>query len=394
MTDLYMSAEAAALELGVSVTTLYAYVGRKQIRSRKVEGTRQRHYWRADIERIKRGDKTAVGDGEIVGRDSDITLVTPDGPFYRGHSAIELSDSFSLEQTAALLWGVDQDAIFSQPPSQPPPELSQLSGLLAGASSTDRAIALLPFFEHANPRAFDLSALGMARSGADVMRWYAALLCDLERPAADPLHEQVAASVGGGEPVAGLVRRALVLSADHAFGAGTYAVRAVASTGVSPYRSVLAGFAIVRGRRNTLGRLEGIARLLDEIATNPDPKSVILRRLQDGEEVPGFASPPPYTSLGDPRALCLLDSLRSVYGDHPTYVRVTAALGAADEVLGMKPSFALVNTLFSQLCGLKRGKILYVLGRCAGWVAHSIEQYHARGAADPTANYKGSLPPV
>jgi citrate synthase len=53
--ELYLSAEEAAGLLGVNLPTLYAYVGRKNIRSLKVEGSRKRRYWAADIQRLVKG---------------------------------------------------------------------------------------------------------------------------------------------------------------------------------------------------------------------------------------------------------------------------------------------------------------------------------------------------
>ena len=50
----YLSAAEAAERLGVNLQTLYVYVSRKGIRSRPVPGTRQKQYWREDIERIRR----------------------------------------------------------------------------------------------------------------------------------------------------------------------------------------------------------------------------------------------------------------------------------------------------------------------------------------------------
>ncbi len=55
--ELYLSAEEAASLLGVNLTTLYAYVGRKNIRSMKVEGSRKRRYWAADIHRLVKGNR-------------------------------------------------------------------------------------------------------------------------------------------------------------------------------------------------------------------------------------------------------------------------------------------------------------------------------------------------
>jgi citrate synthase len=41
----FVNAKAAADALGVTVTTLYAYVGRKQIRTQRIPGSKQRGYW-------------------------------------------------------------------------------------------------------------------------------------------------------------------------------------------------------------------------------------------------------------------------------------------------------------------------------------------------------------
>jgi len=42
--------------LGVSIPTLYAYVSRGLIRSQGVPGSRNRRYWKVDIERLRQAD--------------------------------------------------------------------------------------------------------------------------------------------------------------------------------------------------------------------------------------------------------------------------------------------------------------------------------------------------
>jgi citrate synthase len=88
----------------VSVTTLYVYVGRKGLRSQPVPGSRERRYWKPDILRLKRGERAAqqqsAGD---LRRESALTLITERGPFYRGQSALDLAETASLEEVAALL---------------------------------------------------------------------------------------------------------------------------------------------------------------------------------------------------------------------------------------------------------------------------------------------------
>lgn len=393
MTDqLYITAEDAAARLGVTVTTLYAYVGRKNIRSQKVPGSRQRRYWLPDVERAaKGGSRGASAPG--LSTTTDITLLTPDGPYYRGQSVLDLADHATLEQVASLLWEVDEAEAFNGRTAATPRLWTRLRQDLAQETTTDTAIAMLPLLEHSNPRAYDLSRLGMARSGAEIMRCYAAILTEQPEPQAAPLHQQIASAFGETPEAADLIRRLLVLSADHGFGAGTHAVRAVASTGVSPYRSILAGLAIVTGRRSLFGRTDGISRLIAELVESADPKAVVIRRLHEGEEIPGFRSPAPYVN-GDPRAANLLRAFESFRGDDVGFQRVKAALEVMEEAFGASPGFAFVNTLVGRALGLRRTHVLYVLGRCAGWTAHAIEQYEAGEVERPQSIYLGSLPPT
>lgn len=390
--NLYINAEEAAAELGVSITTLYTYISRRGIRSQQVPGTKKRLYWRSDIDRIKAGKGQAPVSPILIGQqDTELTLLTPDGPYYRGHSAIELSETYTLEETAALLWGVSPASVFGDTPAIAPADLRELYKVFSAVSLADKAIGILPSIERANPRAYDLSHEGMCRTGVDLMRWYAAFFTDRAGTSSEPLHIQAAARCNGGDDVADLIRRILVVSADHGFGAGTFAVRAVASSGVTPYRSVLAGFAVSPGRRNVLGGMGGIIRLFAELANDPQPEAVIARRMQEGEDLPGFRIPRPYVH-GDPRVRIILKHLQNIRGDHPTVVKALAAFNYAEAELGKYPGFGMVNELVAQVIGLPSREYLFPLGRCAGWVAHSIERYQASDVDPPEANYRGALP--
>lgn len=390
--ELYISAEEAAAELGVAVSTLYAYVGRKKIRSKKVPGERHRRYWRPDIERVKK--KPAGGVASLPGaHQTQISLLTPAGHYYRGVSALQLAETHTLEQTAALLWEIDPGQAFGSRALRSIPAFRTIAyEVMADSPTPDKAIALFPLLELANPQAFDLSHGGLCRTGADILRWYAALLTGADEAGAEPLHLQVAASAGLGGDETDLLRRLLVLSADHGFAAGTAAVRAVASTGVSPYRSVISGLSIVTGRRSRSGRLEGIGRFLAELLNTSDPaRSVIVQRLRDGENVPGFDAPEMYPH-GDPRAQALLEVMRTIYKRDAGFRKVLDAVAIVQEINGGQPSFALVHGVISKQFGLKSTQVLYVLGRCAGWIAHAIEQYRAGEAPRAPEDYIGTLP--
>src|SRR5712664_2799871 len=109
----FLSAEEAAQLLGVSIDTLYAYVSRKSLRSQQIPGSRAHQYWKADIERIRTRATSRKPAADEPQQESEITLISERGPYYRGRSAVELADSASLESVAALLWEVGAEEVFS-----------------------------------------------------------------------------------------------------------------------------------------------------------------------------------------------------------------------------------------------------------------------------------------
>jgi citrate synthase len=389
--DLYVSAEAAAEILGVNLPTLYAYVSRKKIRSQSVPGTRRNRYWRADIERIAGGGEAPVAERPGgLRRETDITLITEQGPHYRGESAVRLSETRSVEDVAALLWQADRSRVFTRALPNAPAQLPEMLQLLSGTSAADRATALFPFIEIANPRAYDLTRDGMCQTGVDVIRWLAAFLIKAHSPSSDPLHVSVARGLGASEDMADLIRRVMVLSADHGFEPGTYAVRAVASTGVTPYRSVLTGLSVSMGRRTKIGRHEGLARLLNEVANSREPQDPVIRRMREGEEILGFGSD--LYKNGDPRARAVLQRMNEILGDDADFGKLRRAIAVVRDAKGLEPDFALTNVYLARRLGMDGKDSLFILGRAVGWIAHSIEQYEVGGVIREPAMYTGTLP--
>jgi len=389
--DLYVSAETAAQMLGVNLSTLYAYVGRKRIRSQPVPGSRRNRYWRADIERVAGGGVAPAPERPRgLRRETDITLITELGPHYRGQNAVQLSETRSIEEVAALLWQAERSALFTGALPNAPAQLPEMLRLFSGASSADRATALFPFIEVANPRAYDLSRDGMCQTGVDVLRWLAAFLVKARAPSSDPLHVTVARGLGASDDMADLIRRVMVLSADHGFEPGTYAVRAVASTGVTPYRSVLTGLSVSMGRRTKIGRHEGLARLLNEVANAQDPQDPVVRRMREGEEILGFGSD--LYKNGDPRARAVLRRLNEILADDTDYRKLQRAIAVVYDAKGLEPDFALTNVYLGRRLGLDSKDSLFILGRAVGWIAHSIEQYEVGGVIREPAMYTGPLP--
>lgn len=396
----FLTAEEAANILGVSLATLYAYVSRKGLRSRQIPGSRARQYWRADIERIaSRAKPVSPVAGELQ-RESEITLMSESGPYYRGSSAIALSETATLEQVAALLWEIDEQDIATSPAPRGDRNFADRDAALGGGSGVDRAIAHFSFLEQANPRSFDLSPAGMAKSGIDIIRWLTAILLRHDKPSPDPIHQQFGKALKLPAELTDLVRRILILSADHGLEQSTFAVRAVASTGVTPWRAVATGLAVTAGRRSRFGYSDAIRRFLGDILSADNPEEPIIRRLREGETLPGFASAV-YTQ-GDPRARAVLDCCDAIFARDPAYERFRHALRMALELQDLKPAFVLAIGF----AGVKLGLLdlgsaglpvrpelpPFLVGRAVGWVAHAIEQYKIGEAERKELIYRGRLP--
>jgi citrate synthase len=386
----FVSAKEAADALGVTVPTLYAYVGRKGIRTQRVPGTRQAHYWWPDVSRVRHGEKRVPSARDGVAHKTSVTLMTQRGPYYRGRNAIELAETLSLESVASLLWNVEEADAFSARDFASPKEFAVFRRALRHTSAVDRAMALFPFLEHSNPKAFDLSRAGMARTGAELLRWYACLLADATRPDFRLIHETLGRSWKLGGELTDLVRSMLVLAADHGFEAGTYAVRACAAAGVTPYRSVLAGLAVVTGRRSNFGRAQSVLRFINEIRADADPRKVIVQRLKDGEKLPGFGSS--YYKVGDPRARFLMQRYDAMFGDQKEFRKLQKTVQAVREICDLEPDFIFANIYGYQRLGLDSRQSLFPLGRSAGWIAHAIEQFESGEAPRLSETYTGRLP--
>jgi citrate synthase len=357
--------------LGVSVTTLYAYVSRKGIRSQAIPRERARRYWRADIERLREsgGEKIKALNGTPP--TSQVTLVTKSGRFYRGHDSIELSMRATFEETIAILWEMDVSEIPASV-SKRPAQFKALYPTLAGMSATDRAAVLFPFLEQSDPRSHDLTPAGMRRTGMEVLRWYAAILVGRQQATAAPIHEVIGSAFRLSSEWEDVVRRLLVLGADSGVEFITTAVRAAASAGVTPWRSVLTGLFAITGRWSKFGRIDSLGRMLNEIAQDADPRQPIIRRVREGDTLPGFAAA--LYPDGDPRTRVLLEQLQSMLGKDAGLARLNAAIDTAREVRRMGPNFALINYYISRRIGSNPADSLFPLSRAAGWIAHSIEQ--------------------
>lgn len=383
---LFMSADEAAATLGVSLQTLYAYVSRKGIRSERQDGSKSRRYWRADIEQARQRGRPADPSAGLI-RSTAVTLMTPKGPYYRGIAATELAETASIEAVAEHLWNAP--GAFSEAAPVLPANYGAALAALEGLPRTARAVTIFSLMEHANPRAHDLSPQGYARTGAEVIRCFGAIVAGAPAPDAAPVHESLARGLRAPPGYDDLIRRCLVLAADHELDPTTYAVRAAANTGVTPYGAATAGLVAGRGRRLYQGRAELVSRFLEEVLTG-DPREAVLSRFRVGEPLPGFGA---YLYADkDPRAQALIAALAR-HAPEAAFARLRQVLDLIEELTGAGPDFIVPCSFLGKTLGLKGEELLVsTVGRMVGWIAHASEQYHDQDLFRPRAAYAGPLP--
>jgi citrate synthase len=385
-----VDAAAAARLLGVRRDTLYAYVSRGLVRSvPHPEDPRARLYAIADLEALQsrklrlRRPKAAAAtalDWGLPVLQTAISSIEGGRLRYRGRDVAQLAETATLETTAALLWEAPE-VVFTTGFTPPPTWRRVAAELDPAASPIERALALLPLLL---PQ--DVSPLALARErlpsrAAMLMQALAAGLVDA--PArrdgeAQPLHRVLAAAWRRPQS-ADVIRRLLVLCADHELNPSTFAVRVAASTGTKLSGVLLAGLATLSGPRHG-GVAERLAAILDDAGDPRVVPAMVAGRLARGEALPGFGHP--LYPDGDPRAALLL---RVVTPDSVA----RSLMQAAADLAGLAPNidFALVAT--ERRHALPRGAALaiFALGRAAGWFAHALEQIEMGTLIRPRAEF-------
>lgn len=386
---LYLTARQAAGELSVSPATLYAYVSRGLIRSEPVEASRERRYRAEDVRALK-GRRNAVGasrsaDDEQPVIETSVSTIAEGGPIYRGVAAVGLAEEASLEQAATLLWDVSGIDLFE--PDNLPVTDDAMRAVMAAATNAaplSRAVAVFALAAEADRQAFNRSAEGRARIGARIMRLTAAAILGTA-PSAEPIHAQIARAWASGHPQSqALIRRALVLLADHELNPSTYTLRCAASTGLNLYDATIAGLVALKGPKHGGAGLLA-ARLVASLAES-DPRETIHSRVALGEPIPGFGHKVYRTS--DPRADDLLAALVRAGAERRLAVEAPLLIS---EATGLFPNMDYALAVLARTLSLPTGAeiALFAIARTAGWIAHGMEQLASEKLIRPGARYVG-----
>ena len=391
----WLTAAEALQMLGVRPQTLYANVSRKKIRAKPdPKDTRRSLYHDADVRKMARqrgGQRkaTAVAAAAIEWGDpilsSAISTVVDGKLYYCGRDAVVLSEGETHEGVARILWGGrgfrDGD---------PRGGGERGDGGHAASGDSNSSPLQRAFLALGLRAATDLSSYGRAlpvlqsEAGSVLITLSDAMLG--VAPVADDrradLHHRAAATWGRPD-AADIIRRALVLLADHELNASTFATRVAVSTGAPLAAGVLSGLATLSGPlhgRASLGVLElvaGVKRSGAEVE--------IRQWLSQGRPIAGFGHP--LYPQGDPRATALLQQfpLPKPYAD---------LRDAVEDTIGERPNVDFALAAVTKVFDLPHEAplVLFALGRCAGWLAHALEQVTTGHPIRPRARYVG--PPI
>ena len=396
------AAEAAAM-LGVQRASLYSYVSRGLLKAQRLVGRRGNVYLLSDVQRLVRQRQAVRNPAQLAQStldwgqavlDSAITLVRNGQLYYRGHSAVQLAQSATLEETAMLLWqqssagptGVDE-APARQGARHMPRSAAQALATWFGMATVPRNHLAL------------LHCMGDVLLGLPPPASASSSKPSAQTVTLAPLHQrlaaswQIAADSDAKVDATNVLRSALVLCADHELNASSFATRVVASTGASLHASVGAGLAALSGPLHG-GMTRHISAHWDEWHGRP-PKAALAASLQALLEARQTGQTPHYMAgfghplypSGDPRSAYLLallpfdsrrenliDQVHATTGLHPS---LDYSLVAIERALRLPPGAAFV---------------LFALGRTVGWIAHALEQQATGQLIRPRAQYTGAQP--
>ncbi|MEU9939734.1 citrate synthase [Streptomyces lavendulae] len=395
-----LTTQEAARLLGVKPATVYAYVSRGQLSSRRDPVGRGSSFDAREVEALaRRSRREAAGPpGELSVRTS-LTLIEADRYYFRGVDAVELASRYAYEEVAEWLWtgSLPHGARFAAPPEALAAARRAVAALPEHSGPLDRLRVAVTAAAVVDPLRFDLSeeaVLGSARSLVPTL--------------VGALPEAAPARVGDGrlawelwsrltavdpDPAAlDVLDLALGLLVDHDLAASTLAVRVAASARAHPYAVVSAGLGVLEGPlHGAAGRLAH--RMLAEVLERGGAAPVVADHLRAGRRVPGLGHR--LYRGEDPRARALFGRLEGLPQAGP-------ALGAAREVAavmarhGLYPNVDLALAVLTVSCAMpaEAGETVFAVARTAGWIAHALEEYQERPLRmRPSGHYDGPRPP-
>ena len=325
----------------------------------------------------------------------------------RGHTLPQLVTEYGYEGSVAMLWegfageGLTGDGLRSELGKARELAFARLGDWLGAASGR-------PLLDGVR---IGLAALAETSTPTDVLAALPVAIAALIRvrdghaPVAPDRSFGVAADflrMLRGEPAEQRLATALetyfTTMMENGLGSSSFAARVTISTGASLAAAVVSAYCAFAGPLH--GGAPGPALdMLDEIAAAGDIDGWIERKLAGGGRLMGFGHRVFRTR--DPRADVLREALARLGADAGRLefaARVERAALAA--LRRHKPGRALQSNvemnaaLLLDAVGVPRDAFtpVFAIGRCAGWIAHALEQHSTGRMIRPASNYVGPKP--
>ncbi|OEU90703.1 citrate synthase [Streptomyces abyssalis] len=397
-----MSTRQAAERLGVKPETVYAYVSRGLLSSRRSAGGRGSTFDAAEIDSLAAAARRPAATAREAAPDAmsvrtGITLIEPDGCWFRGVDARELAAARGFEEAADWLWTgrLTPGLRFTASPPLLGAARAAAEALPGHCAPTDRLRAAVVAAAAADPLRFDLAedaVIARARGLLPVLVGALPLRGDDPGPEA-PLVRALWSRLTGRRPSEAFARtleRAMVLLLDHDLAASTLAARVAASARAHPYAVVSAALGALDAPLHGAAGA-GAHRMLAEAVERGSAAAVVAGTLRAGRRVPGLGHR--VYPGEDPRATALFAWLEEVPRCAPALEAARAVAATAGRPANIDLALA-VLTLGAGM-GPEASEAVFAVARTAGWIAHALEEYGERPLRlRPSGHYTGPRPPV
>lgn len=338
---------------------------------------------------------------------------------YAGYDIDDLARNTTFEEVCYLLWNGEL------------PNRQQLDGLKrdlqANARLSDEILAMVRAFPRdADPMAAlrtAVSALGMYDPQADdisppELRRKALFLTaqtptlvaafDRVRNGKDPLPPKDGVSVAANflymlngempnDTRCRTMDAALVLHAEHAMNASTFAARVTAGTLSDMYSCITSAIGTLKGPSHGGANVEVMNMLREIDASGDDPAAWVHNALESGKKVMGFGHR--VYKATDPRATVLrelADRIMNEAGETKWLDlsdKIRAAMGQEMEKRGKRifPNVDFFSASVYTTLGIPMDLFtaVFAIARTPGWTAHLLEQYADNRLIRPSSEYVG-----
>ena len=374
----WITREAALALLQVKPQTLYAYVSRGMISAQShPDDPRASLYAKADIDALVRKRRRGRARADIASAaiawgdpimETAITTVRNGRLIYRGRDAVRFAQKATLEDAAALLCEAKSERSVA----------ASAAGKPAGRTGKARAMVYLAIQAASGPPTMNRSRAGLAADGMGLLAGFASAVTGTA--SADAFHLRLGRFWRLDPAGTDLLRRALVLVADHELNPSTFAARTTAATGASLGACALSGCATLTGPRHGEASIRALAYL--KKAQTDGGAAALAEIASCGKTIPGVGHA--LYPMGDPRAAALLRWVAPAT-DTKNAIQLAEEAGGGQANLDMALAALVLHLDLPQDAPF----LIFASGRMVGWIAHAIEQSVSGKQIRPRAKYVG-----